>query len=43
MSLALGLDLELAKSVASMPPEEDEAMRRKLWLAVARYVVQVCE
>ena len=40
VSLALSIDLELAKSVAAFPPEEDEALRRKLWLAVARYVVQ---
>ena len=40
MSLALGLDLDLAKSVASLPPEEEESLRRKLWLAVARHVVQ---
>ncbi|GAX74136.1 hypothetical protein CEUSTIGMA_g1585.t1 [Chlamydomonas eustigma] len=40
VALALGLDLELAKSVANMPPEEEEALRRKLWLAVARHVVQ---
>ena len=40
VSLALGLDLDLAKSVASLPPEEEESLRRKLWLAVARHVVQ---
>ncbi len=40
VALALSLDLELAKSVASKPPEEEEALRRKLWLAVARHVVQ---
>lgn len=40
VQLALGLDLELAKAVAGMPWEDDEAMRRRLWLAVAKHVVQ---
>jgi hypothetical protein len=41
VALALGFDIELAKAVANMPPEEEEeAMRRKLWLAIAKHVVQ---
>lgn len=32
-------DLELAKLNADMP-EDDEALRKKLWLKIARYVVQ---
>lgn len=32
-------DLELAKINADMP-EEDQALRKKLWLKIARYVVQ---
>src|SRR6202043_382641 len=32
-------DLELAKVNADMP-EEDEPLRKKLWLKIARYVVQ---
>lgn len=32
-------DLELAKINADMP-EEDDALRKKLWLKIARYVVQ---
>jgi hypothetical protein len=32
-------DLELAKINADMP-EDDEALRKKLWLKIARYVVQ---
>jgi len=32
-------DLELAKINANMP-EEDESLRKKLWLKIARYVVQ---
>ncbi len=37
---ALQVDLELAKAVANSPEEEDEALRRKLWLCIARRVVQ---
>jgi len=32
-------DLVLAKINADMP-EDDEALRKKLWLKIARYVVQ---
>lgn len=38
MALEKG-DLELAKMNADMP-EEDKALRKKLWLKIARYVVQ---
>ncbi|KAG6881422.1 hypothetical protein C0993_001543, partial [Termitomyces sp. T159_Od127] len=38
MALEKG-DLELAKINADMP-EEDKALRKKLWLKIARYVVQ---
>lgn len=40
VSLALKVDLELAKSVAEMPVD-DEGMRRKLWLMVAKHVIQL--
>ncbi|EFJ45681.1 hypothetical protein VOLCADRAFT_94101 [Volvox carteri f. nagariensis] len=36
---ALALDLGLAKGVAG-EPEQDDALRRKLWLQVARHVVE---
>lgn len=32
-------DLELAQINANMP-EDDEALKKKLWLKIARYVVQ---
>lgn len=38
MALEKG-DLEMAKENANMP-EDDEALRKKLWLKIARYVVQ---
>lgn len=40
VALALAVDLELAKAVAN-GPEDDEALRRKLWLRIAKAVVQV--
>lgn len=33
-------DLDLAKINADMPPEEDRQLRKRLWLKVAKYVVQ---
>lgn len=39
VSLALVVDLELAKAVAD-GPEDDESLRRKLWLGIAKHVVQ---
>ncbi|KAI0348420.1 hypothetical protein BDW22DRAFT_1366129 [Trametopsis cervina] len=33
-------DLELAMINADMPPEEDKQLRKRLWLKIARYVVQ---
>jgi hypothetical protein len=38
--LALAVDLGLAKAVANSP-EDDDALRRKLWLSIAKHVVQV--
>jgi hypothetical protein len=36
---ALGAgDLDLARTVASSPPEDEEGVRRRLWLALARHV-----
>eukprot|EP00879_Flechtneria_rotunda_P019362 GHRR01020334.1.p1 GENE.GHRR01020334.1~~GHRR01020334.1.p1 ORF type:complete len:907 (+),score=281.55 GHRR01020334.1:278-2998(+) len=39
VSLALDVDLGLAKAVANMP-EDDDNLRRKLWLGIAKHVVQ---
>jgi vacuolar protein sorting-associated protein 18 len=33
-------DLELARTNADMPPEEDRQLRKRLWLKIAKYVVQ---
>ncbi|KAH8102501.1 Pep3/Vps18/deep orange family-domain-containing protein [Cristinia sonorae] len=33
-------DLDLAKVNANMPPEEDRQLRKRLWLKIAKYVVQ---
>jgi hypothetical protein len=33
-------DIELAMSGADKPPVEDEGLRKKLWLKIAKYVVQ---
>jgi len=41
-ALALRVDVELAKEVAERP-EDDPPMRRKLWLAVARHVIDAGE
>ncbi|RVE56185.1 hypothetical protein OJAV_G00233460 [Oryzias javanicus] len=39
VDLALQVDVDLAKSCADLP-EDDEEMRKKLWLKIARHVVQ---
>ncbi len=39
---ALRVDLSLAQSAASAPPEEETGLRHRLWLSVAKHVVQVC-
>lgn len=39
VSLALDVDLGLAKAVANTP-EDDDSLRRKLWLSIAKHVVQ---
>ncbi|KAJ7344834.1 hypothetical protein JRQ81_000784 [Phrynocephalus forsythii] len=39
VGLALQVDVDLAKSCADLP-EEDEELRKKLWLKIARHVVQ---
>jgi len=38
----LQVDVELAKSIADRPEleQEDEELRRKLWLRIAKHVVQ---
>ena len=38
VALALTFDGELAASIAQQP-SEDEALRRKLWLAIARHLI----
>nr|XP_039247799.1 vacuolar protein sorting-associated protein 18 homolog [Styela clava] len=42
VSLALKVDVDLAKSIANRPEleEEDEELRKKLWMLIARHVVQ---
>lgn len=37
--LLLQVDVDLAKSCADLP-EDDEELRKKLWLKIARHVVQ---
>jgi hypothetical protein len=39
VSLALDVDLDLAKAVANTP-EDDDGLRRKLLLSIAKHVVQ---
>ncbi|KAK2864365.1 hypothetical protein Q7C36_003519 [Tachysurus vachellii] len=39
VDLALKVDVDLAKSCADLP-EDDEELRKKLWLKIARHVVQ---
>lgn len=39
VSLALEIDMQLATSYA-VRPQEDEALQRKLWLAIACHVIQ---
>ncbi|EQB77305.1 vacuolar protein sorting-associated protein 18-like protein [Camelus ferus] len=39
VDLALQVDVDLAKQCADLP-EEDEELRKKLWLKIARHVVQ---
>ncbi len=38
MTLALTFDRSLATAVAARP-EDDEALQRKLWLAIARHLI----
>ncbi|XP_031550189.1 vacuolar protein sorting-associated protein 18 homolog [Actinia tenebrosa] len=40
VDLALKVDVELAKLHAEKPAEEDEVLRKKLWLRIARHVVE---
>lgn len=39
VDLALKVDVELAKTMANMSPENDEELRKKLWLKIAQHVV----
>ncbi|KAK3612565.1 hypothetical protein CHS0354_024553 [Potamilus streckersoni] len=40
VDLALQVDVELAKQQADKPEEDDVEMRKKLWLRIARHVVE---
>ncbi|XP_015753539.1 PREDICTED: vacuolar protein sorting-associated protein 18 homolog [Acropora digitifera] len=40
VDLSLKVDVELAKIQAQKPPEDDEVLRKKLWLRIARHVVE---
>ena len=34
------VDVDLAKIQTQKPPEDDEVLRKKLWLRIARHVVE---
>lgn len=38
VSLALNEDLELAKKMANMSPENDLELRKKLWLKIGKFI-----
>ncbi|XP_068725314.1 vacuolar protein sorting-associated protein 18 homolog isoform X1 [Montipora capricornis] len=40
VDLSLKVDVDLAKIQAQKPPEDDEVLRKKLWLRIARHVVE---
>ncbi|ESO97284.1 hypothetical protein LOTGIDRAFT_214111 [Lottia gigantea] len=40
VDMALSVDVELAKSMADKPDEDDYEIRKKLWLRIARHVVE---
>ncbi|PIK43476.1 putative vacuolar protein sorting-associated protein 18-like [Apostichopus japonicus] len=40
VDLALQVDVDLAKRCAEKPEEDDEGMKRKLWLQIAKHVVK---
>ncbi|GFR83888.1 vacuolar protein sorting-associated protein 18 homolog [Elysia marginata] len=40
VDMALQVDVELAKQQADKPDEDDREMRKKLWLRIARHVVE---
>ncbi|KAK6183831.1 hypothetical protein SNE40_002395 [Patella caerulea] len=40
VDMALSVDVELAKQMASKPDEDDVDIRKKLWLRIARHVVE---
>lgn len=40
VDLALSVDVELAKKEANKPDEDDVELRKKLWLRIARHVVE---
>eukprot|EP01134_Creolimax_fragrantissima_P002706 CFRG2706T1 len=37
---ALKVDVALAKEITLIPPEDDESLRKKLWLKIARHVIE---
>ncbi|XP_060521918.1 vacuolar protein sorting-associated protein 18 homolog isoform X2 [Cylas formicarius] len=39
VELALKVDLDLAKKIADMPPENEVELRKKLWLKIAEHVI----
>ncbi|KAI4499403.1 hypothetical protein M0802_005663 [Mischocyttarus mexicanus] len=40
VDLALTIKVDLAKQIAAMPSERDDALRKKLWLKIAEHVVR---
>ncbi|XP_066588166.1 vacuolar protein sorting-associated protein 18 homolog [Prorops nasuta] len=40
VDLALTINVELAKKIASMPSDHDDELRKKLWLKIAEHVVR---
>ncbi|XP_065192969.1 vacuolar protein sorting-associated protein 18 homolog [Sycon ciliatum] len=40
VDLALNVNVDLARLIANKPDESDEALRKKLWLKIARHVVE---
>nr|XP_034180513.1 vacuolar protein sorting-associated protein 18 homolog [Osmia lignaria] len=40
VDLALTISVDLAKQIASMPPDHDHELRKKLWLKIAEHVVR---
>ncbi|KNC81237.1 hypothetical protein SARC_06412 [Sphaeroforma arctica JP610] len=40
VTLALKVDVELAKDITELPDEDDESLRKRLWLKIAHHVIE---